>query len=636
MMNSTAPIRFVRPRPRRRDNGPVGNQLLAAAVIGTVLFLIFVFIVSLGYQTFYAGKIFPGVTIAGVDVSGMNEDQAALLIKQKLTFPQSGRIVFKNGANVWIETPEKLGLSFDVNATAHVAYELGRSGNLFLRINDQLNAAQIGIVVPPVIVFDQKTASDFLQTIAGSIEIPVIEAGLEINGLDVISKAGQIGQKLDIVSTIVYLHAQLQTFRDGEVPLVLVTQAPQVIDATLQAEAARKLLSGPFSITLPDAQKGDPGPWQIQPIELAPMLRVGRQGSGPGSSYVIQIDREKLQAYLEKIAKEVDRPESDARFLFDDQSGLIKAVQPSKIGLQVDRRRSYETIQKSAADGLSTTALVVNTTLPKVSDTATNQQLGITQLISSQTTYFYGSSEARKKNIETAAARYNGLLVAPGDTFSMGQYMGDVSLDSGFAEALIIFNGKTIKGVGGGVCQVSTTLFRSVFFAGLPVVERHAHAYRVKYYEQGPGGQNDPKLSGFDATVYFPLVDFKFKNDTPYWILMETDYNSANYSLTWKLYSTSDGRTVNATFSGPTNILPALPPQINFNPDAESGSVNHVDYAAEGADITINRVVMKGGGVFFTDNFITNYQPWADVCEYGPDVKNPEKILKKKLWCQKS
>lgn len=636
MMNTTAPIRFVRPRPRRRDNGPVGNQLIAAAVIGTVLFLIIVLVVSLGYQTIYAGKIFPGVSIAGVDVSGLSEEQAAFLIKQKLTFPQSGRIVFKNGTNIWIETPENLGLKFDIEVTTRVAYDLGRTGNIFLRINDQLNAAQIGIVAPPVIVFDQKTASDYLKSISYLIEKPVVEAGLEINGLDVISRAGQVGQKLDIQSTLIYLHAQLQAFRDGEVPLVLSIQAPQVIDAGKQAESAKKLLSAPFYISLPDHQKGDPGPWQIQPAELALMLRVGRAGSGPGSSYVIQIDREKLQTYLETIVKQVDRQESDARFVFDDQSGLIKAVQPSVIGLQVDRRGSYESIQKTIADGFSTAALVVNTSLPKVVDTATNQQLGITQLISSQTTYFYGSTEARKKNIETAASRFNGLLVAPGDTFSMGQHMGDVSLDSGFAEALIIFNGKTIKGVGGGVCQVSTTLFRSVFYAGLPVVERHAHAYRVKYYEQGPGGQNDPSLSGFDATVYFPLVDFRFKNDTPYWILMETFYDSANYSLTWKLYSTPDGRSVNATFSGPTNIMPALQPRIAFNPDAEPGSVSHVDYAAEGADITINRVVMKGGGVFFTDNFTTNYQPWADVCEYGPDVKNPEKILKKKLWCQKS
>ncbi len=163
-------------------------------------------------------------------------------------------------------------------------------------------------------------------------------------------------------------------------------------------------------------------------------------------------------------------------------------------------------------------------------------------MIWSETSYFYGSSAERIQNIEAAARQYHGVLVAPGETFSMGAHLGDVSLDNGFAEALIIYGGRTIKGVGGGVCQVSTTLFRAVFNAGFPIVERTPHAYRVSYYEQNASGGVDPRLAGLDATVYFPLVDFKFTNDSPYWILMETYMGSG--SLTWKFYSTSDGRSV--------------------------------------------------------------------------------------------
>ena len=106
----------------------------------------------------------------------------------------------------------------------------------------------------------------------------------------------------------------------------------------------------------------------------------------------------------------------------------------------------------------------------------------------------------------------------------MGDAMGNISLDNGYAEALIIYNGKTITGVGGGVCQVSTTLFRTAFFAGYPIVERNAHAYRVHYYEQTATGY-DHFMAGLDATVYFPLVDLKFTNDRPYWLLMETYFN---------------------------------------------------------------------------------------------------------------
>ena len=132
---------------------------------------------------------------------------------------------------------------------------------------------------------------------------------------------------------------------------------------------------------------------------------------------------------------------------------------------------------------------------------------------------------ARLQNIEAASKQFYGLLIPPNTTFSMGDAIGNISLDNGYAEALIIYNGKTITGVGGGVCQVSTTLFRTAFFAGYPIVERNAHAYRVYYYEQTANG-TDPLMAGLDATVYFPLVDLKFTNDRPYWLLMETYFSA--------------------------------------------------------------------------------------------------------------
>jgi vancomycin resistance protein YoaR len=229
------------------------------------------------------------------------------------------------------------------------------------------------------------------------------------------------------------------------------------------------------------------------------------------------------------------------------------------------------------------------------------------------------------QNIKAAASRFHGLLVAPGEVFSMGQALGDISLDNGYAEALIIVGNQTIKGVGGGVCQVSTTLFRTVFFGGYPIVERHSHAYRVGYYEKETGDRENPNLAGLDATVYFPLVDFKFKNDTPYWILMETYVNPATSSITWKFYSTSDGRTVKWDTTGPQNIVPHPDPLYKENPDLAKGVINQTDYAADGADITVNRTVTRNGEVYMQDTIQTHYLPWQAVYEYGPgtDVPTP-------------
>jgi vancomycin resistance protein YoaR len=249
--------------------------------------------------------------------------------------------------------------------------------------------------------------------------------------------------------------------------------------------------------------------------------------------------------------------------------------------------------------------------------------LGITELVHAETSWFYGSSAERVQNIQAAAASFHGLLVPPGATFSMASALGNISLDNGYAEAMIIVGGRTVKGVGGGVCQVSTTLFRAAFFAGFPIVERHPHAYRVYYYEKVGGNSINPDLAGLDATVFVPLVDFKFRNDTPYWLLMETYVHPESSSITWKFYSTKDGRSVDWETTGPVNIVDAPEPEYHENPDLSQGEIKQVDWQAQGADVTVNRTVLRGGNVYFQDTIVTHYEPWADVYEYGPGTELP-------------
>jgi len=245
--------------------------------------------------------------------------------------------------------------------------------------------------------------------------------------------------------------------------------------------------------------------------------------------------------------------------------------------------------------------------------------LDIHELVWMETSYFYGSSPERIQNIRAAAARFHGLLVAPGANFSMAEALGDISLDNGYAEALIIFGDQTITGVGGGVCQVSTTLFRTAFHAGFPILERHEHAYRVSYYEQRPSGGNDPNLAGLDATVYVPIVDLKFTNDTQSWLLMETYVHSS--SITWKFYSTSDGRSVDWQTTGPINLVEPPEPLYRENPDLEKGEIKQIDWEAQGSDVVVTRSVYRDGVLLFQDTFRTHYLPWQAVYEYGPGTE---------------
>lgn len=613
---------------------PLFMGAAAAALGGMLVFLVLVLVWTVGFQVLFAGRIFPGVSVAGVDLSGLSPAEAAVKLNASLAYPYAGRIVLRDGARVWVVSPAQMGMAFDASASAQQAYQLGRSGGLFASLDGQLRARSEGAQISPVILFDQRVAYQYLQALAAEINQPVIEAGLRVEGTNVVALPSQPGRILDVDGTLVFLTAQMQTFRDGEVPLVVREQQPKILDASSQADLARRILSRPLRLSIPGAGPVDPGPWNYDVQVLANMLAV-RQVEIDGTLQVqVGLDPVQLSEVLLGIATQVDRPSENARFYFDDPTGGLVLIQNARVGRRLDIDASVAAINTGLLAGEHDIALVIEESQPAVPDGAQAAELGITQLVSSEISYFYGSSAERIQNIEAAAGRFHGLLVAPGETFSMGDALGDVSLDNGFAEALIIYGGRTIKGVGGGVCQVSTTLFRTVFYGGYPVVERIPHAYRVSYYEQTASGAVNPNLAGLDATVYFPLVDFKWTNDTPYWILMETYVNAGARTLEWKLYSTGDGRSVTWETTGPLNVVPAPKPLYEVNEELKEGQIRQVDWPAEGADVTVTRTVWKNGAVYFSDQFKTHYEPWQAVCEIGPGTEEPEKLAKRKDLCR--
>ena len=607
-------------------------QILAALTLGFGAFLAVVVAWTLGYQLLYAGRIFPGVTVAGVDLSGLAPSDAALKLNQTLSFPISGKIVFRDGGNVWLASPVELGMVFDASSSAQAAYRLGRNANPFAALSNQLRARKRGADVAPVIIFDQRLAYAYVNNLAAAINRPAAEASLRLDGTNVVAQPGQVGRIVDVDATLVFLSAQLQSFRDVEVPLVVIESPPLIMDVSAQAETARQILSAPLQLSLANAAQGDPGPWVFDPAVVAGMLTVKRVDNGGQAEVRVGLESGAFAELLTPVAAQVDRKSKNAKFYFDDTTRQLVLIENSAIGRTTDVPATIAAVNDALMRGEHAVTLVVNEEQPGVSDTATAESLGIRELVSSQTSYFRGSNTERMQNIQIAAARFHGIFVPPGETFSMGEILGDVSLDNGFTEAWIIYGGRTIKGVGGGVCQVSTTLFRTAFFGGFPVVERYSHAYRVSYYEQTISGR-DPLLAGLDATVYFPLVDFKFVNDTPYWLLMETYFNPSSQSLTWKFYSTSDGRTVTFDASGPRNIAAAPAPLFEVNPELNQGQIKQVDWAADGADATIVRTVWKYGAVYFTDTFTTHYEPWQAVCQYGPGTEDVEKKAKKNGLC---
>jgi vancomycin resistance protein YoaR len=588
-------------------------------------FLIFTGIIMIGiiaYQLLYADRIFPGVSINGIDMGGLYPAQVSKTLSESITYPQTGKVTLSYADNAWQATPAQLGLFLDLDRSAQNAFLVGRKGNLINRLAEQFGAAYYGHPASLSTILDQRMAFVYLSNLAEQIDVPAADAGVSIQGTEVILNSAVTGLHLDREATLQALTTQLKTLSDGSVPLVVKDIKPLVVDVGTQADQARALLSEPFLLTLPTGQPDQQQTFTIQPAELAGMLAFGVDRSKGEPSYSLSLDPMKLTFYLSQLAGKLKLNPVNTRFTFNDSTRQLEVIQPAVIGRDLELVKSLQSIQENVGKREHSAELVFNITKPAVTDDMTGAQLGITELIESQTSFFRGSSSARIQNIKIAASQFHGLLIAPGETFSMASELGNISLDNGYAEALIIVGDKTIKGVGGGVCQVSSTLFRTAFFAGLPIVERHPHAYRVGYYEQNASGHN-PTLAGLDATVYVPLVDFKFTNDTPNWILMET-YTSPTYgTLTWKFYSTSDGRSVQWTTTGPQNIIQPPDDLYRENPDLPQGEIHQVEYRAEGADVTINREVTRNGGIYFKDSFFTHYQPWQAVFEYGPGTELP-------------
>ncbi len=601
---------------------PFYRQALRAILLGAILFLFGIVAVLLAFQVAFAGRIYPGVTVYGVDLSGLSPQEAAALISQNLSYPEKGRILFHDGSKTWEASPAELGFFLDPETSSLSAYRIGRTGSFPRRLMDQITAWSVGRSLAPTLVFDQRVAQSYLLSLARQINQPVVEANLGLNGIQVDVRSGQVGRTMDTNAALALLTQQLPTLKDGAIALPVKETPPVVLDVTAQAEQAKRILASPLVISIPEPADGDPGPWTFDPQALASMLSIERiSGANNSSSYQVALNTDTLRTFLDNLAPSLEKTSKMPKFTFNEDGKKFDILEHAVIGRQLDVEASVNSINEKLIAGEHNVPLVFKVDPPAVTDQSTPESLGIAGLIHSETSYFYGSGAARVQNITAAAKQFNGVLVAPGEVFSMGEHMGDVSLDNGFAEALIIVGNQTVKGVGGGVCQVSTTLFRAAFFTGFPIVERHAHAYRVTYYEKIAGNKLNPNFAGMDATVFFPLVDLKFKNDTPYWLLMETNVNPSASTITWKFYSTSDNRQVDWNTTGLTNITPPPPDLYKENPDLAKGEKKQVDWAVTGADVNVNRTVSRDGQVLFQDSFYTHFQPWRNIFEYGPGTE---------------
>lgn len=584
---------------------------LIASVFTGAFFVLVLAIVA--FEARFADRVYPGVYVDGLAVGGLTPAQVEVLLRERITYYRDVRIPLRYRDRSWEATPQELGASLDVQSIGAEVLAVGRGGQPWEDLAEQYVAIRRGWNVAVVTAFDQDAATAYLMRIAREIDRPARDAELRIVGTQVETSAGQIGLRLDVAATREAI--QNRVLRQSRDPVDLVVQEippvlPDVAETRTQVE---RMLAGPVTMRFENQS------WRLTPAEIAPMIMLSRQPAGGGSAstegrgrekLVASLDEGKVRTFVESIAPQITQEPQDARVTWDTQAGRLAIKSPSVDGrkLNVD-----ETVRRLIAQATSTdrtVMLAVDIQRPAVT-ADTLDQLGIKELVAQGTTWFAGSPAGRIQNIRVAASKFQDVLVPPDGIFSFGEHLGDVSAKEGYAEAYIIRGGRTELDYGGGVCQVSTTAFRAAFFGGFPIVERWPHAYRVQWYEKGFG-------PGLDATVFTPQVDFKFKNDTGAWLLIQTSVDTKAGSLTFRFYGTKPDRQV--TWEGPfiSNVTPAKPPVYQLDPKLAPGEVKQVDWAHQGADVVVRRVVKQGDKVLYQDTFFSRYRPWGDVFLVGP------------------
>ncbi|MGB3715488.1 MAG: VanW family protein [Candidatus Promineifilaceae bacterium] len=610
------------PQPHSPNITRKVSWFLVVPVTAAVVFSILLFVVITTYQQRHEESIYTGVMIWGQDLSGLTKEEAIILLETAFPYPQRESIVLVDPVrgDQWVRTPAELGLYFDAQETVAAAYDIGRTGGPVSRLLEQFDSWYYGRQLAPIVVFDEGIMDQAVAEIADTIYQPATDASLAYNGSEVGFTTAQVGRNLDANDTRDRLVYPVTNLNEAQIQLLIHETQPRIADTSASAQQLEYIMSGPMTLYLQEPLAGvDLENVTIAVDELIKWVRIQTVEDDQGkAATVVFLDKNAVISWLESYRELLERDPVNARFYFDDATSELVLVEPHVSGRELDVEATADQFLGQVMSPDRSMPFVLKEKVPAVHSGATAADLSISELVSESTTWFYGSSNERKHNIARAASNYYGIVVAPGEEFSFNEYLGEVSAEQGYETGLIIFGGRTIEGVGGGVCQVSTTAFQAAFWGGFPIVERWEHGYQVGYYDDGEG-------PGMDATVYSPLVDLRFINDTPHYLLIENYYNEANSSLTFKFYSTSMGRTI--VKEGPfiENVTPAKPDIWEVNDELELGEIEQIDWAVEGADVVVERSVYNlYGELLRLDNFVSHYVPWQNIYQYGPGTELPE------------
>lgn len=567
------------------------------------------------YHTLYRDRIFPGVRLDGAPVGGLTKAEflaqtetgrlALLQRLRPLTLERAGtpdRLRFEipsllvNGEYLWDQ-----------------AFQNGRdpkAASFYAPIS--LRWQQPSLQLTDAIMADPEALrSDLASTLARAgwtqraqpAEFRFESDASSPEATRVRIEPAKDERELDLTAAADRIMQAIRNGDDAPVPLPFTSQ-PAPFPST---EA--------LSVLLPQAQRWASAPVTLKSggtdtilntATLAAWTEVVRTASGTASTVTLGLNRERVEAALNALPSTRLQEPLNGSLTVNEQHTVTSLTLPTR-GQKLNLDATLASIVR-ALDAAEPAARVATTTIDTVYATFEGpdaERLGIRELLGQGVSNFAGSPSNRRKNIALGASKINQTLVAPGAEFSTLTTLGKIDGENGWLPELVIKGNKTIPEYGGGLCQVSTTVFRSALNVGLPITERRNHSYRVRYYEP----------MGTDASIYEPDLDFKFRNDTPNWLLITQERDGD--TLRFLMWGTKDGRVASTTDPVVTRVTPAPPKKLIETTEIPVGTTKCTESEHAGATARFDYAVQYANGPMATTTFTSVYRPWQAVCLVG-------------------
>lgn len=575
-----------------------------------IIFFIIILISGITFfiwEGIYKDKIFPGVRIAGIDMSGKTAEEAEKNLNRLLdSFDQKGiDFKYKNKtvsifpASASADSAYAL-IKYEVGDTVDRAIAFGRSKNIFSNFKDQLSAFILGERVPIDFTLDKEGVTAELVDSFSSLEPTREKSSLSYDETadEFVLKIPKASKVIEYPKAINLLEQKLSLLDFTSIQLTSAEKNTDYGGQTerLEKEAAEYLALSPLSLI------NEKEEWLIEKQKLAALIDVTEDQAA--ENLKLGLNKAETEKFLkETISSKIDIKPQETRFQI--KGGRVTEFQTGRDGIELNIAGSIQKIENEFFNNKSTRIELIVEKKPNPTAAGSTENLMIKEIIGTGHSNFAGSPKNRRINIRVGANSLNGLLIKPGETFSIMKALGKIDASNGYLEELVIKGSKTIPEFGGGLCQIGTTLFRSALASGLPINERHNHSYRVSYYEP----------AGTDATLYDPSPDLKFTNDTGNYVLIQTRISGND--LYFDLWGTKDGRIINQTYPTIYNIVKPKPTKIIETLDLPAGKKKCTEKAHNGADAYFDYKVTYPDGKSKDKRFSSHYVPWQEVCLIG-------------------